>query len=94
MLDNLVTLDDIKLSLVIDVDDAYYDSMLTMYLLSAVEVLNDYVAGKEENDIKKNVAKVCIIAIVTDLWENRGLTARESLKTNVAVQTLLLSLEH
>lgn len=94
MLDNLVTLDDIKLSLVLDVDDTYYDTMLTMYLLSAVEVLNDYVKDKEDKDIKQNIAKVCIIAIVTDLWENRGLTARESLRTNVAVQTLLLSLEH
>lgn len=88
-----ITLDEIKIYLNIDLEDIYYDSMLTEYITVSLLYIIKMVGSAwitDENCIK--LAKILQKKLIADMFENRATEISNSTKRDIMVTSILDSL--
>lgn len=88
-----ITLDEIKTYLNIDLEDTYYDEMLTEYITASLLYIIKMSGSAwvtDGNCIK--LAKILQKKLITDMFENRGTEISNSTKRDIMVTSILDSL--
>ncbi|BEP28810.1 head-tail connector protein [Helicovermis profundi] len=88
----IVNLEEVKQFLRIDSEDVDEDTILQIILDAAEEYLKDATGKTFTGDSSK--AKLFIMVLVTDWYENREMIGKASDKTRLSIQSLLLQLEY
>lgn len=88
----IVTLNEVKTFLKLDIEDVDEDVILKIIIDAAEEYLSD-ATGKVFNETNAK-AKLFIFVLVTDWYENRELIGKASDKIRLTIQSLLLQLEY
>ncbi len=88
-----ITLDEIKTYLNIDLEDTYYDEMLTEYITASLLYIIKMSGSAwvtDGNCIK--LAKILQKKLIADMFENRGTEISNSTKRDIMVTSILDSL--
>lgn len=93
----LVELDELKTYLRLDAADISEDTLLLLFLDNAENFLRcsieDY-DTKINNDMFENQAKLLILTLVQDMYDNRQLTTKDNEKYKLLVQSFLTQMKY
>lgn len=85
----LITLEDIKQYLNIDLDDTYFDSMLSEYITtSLIYIIKNAGEGWITDEHCIYLAKILQKKLITDMFENKGTEISNSTKRDIMVNTI------
>lgn len=85
-----ITLEEIKTYLNIDLEDTYYDTMLTEYITaSLIYIIKNAGEGWIADEHCICLAKILQKKLITDMFENKGTEISNSTKRDVMVNTIL-----
>lgn len=88
-----ITLDEIKTYLNIDLEDTYYDEMLTEYITSSLAYIVKMVGEDWINDkYCLKLAKILQKKLIADLFDNRATEISNSTKRDIMVSSILETL--
>lgn len=85
-----VTLEEMKTYLNIDLEDTYYDAMLTEYITaSLIYIIKNAGEGWMADEGCIYLAKTLQKKLITDMFENKGTETSNSTKRDIMVNTIL-----
>ena len=86
-------LDKVKIALGIDIEDTYYDNYLEMLILASEGYIKELIQTEITEDLKARY-EVCVLALVTDMFNNREMEVESSASSNKVIKSLLSSLRY
>lgn len=89
----VVTLDQIKKHLGIDLDDDYNDDLLIVLRDTSTDYLS-YLVNGNANNINQNLATVFILCMISELFNNRDLTKAGTVTRNNILTSILVQLQY
>ena len=89
----VVTLDQIKKHLGIDLDDDYNDDLLIVLRDTSTDYLS-YLVNGNANNIIQNLATVFILCMISELFNNRDLTKAGAVTRNNILTSILVQLQY
>lgn len=86
-------LDKVKIALGIDTEDTYFDTYLEMLILASENYIKELIPTEITENMQARY-NVCVLALVTYMFNNREMEVESSVNSNKVIKSLLSSLRY
>lgn len=86
-------LDKVKIALGIDTEDTYYDTYLEMLILASESYIKELIPTEITEELRPRY-EICVLALVTYMFNNREMEVEGSVSSNKVIKSLLSSLRY
>ncbi|MDU2123424.1 MAG: head-tail connector protein [Clostridium celatum] len=84
-------LDKVKIALGIDTEDTYFDTYLETLILASESYIKELIPTEITEELRARY-EICVLALVTYMFNNREMEVEGSVSSNKVIKSLLSSL--